>query len=97
MPKGGGATHIIKMQGARFDTIMKNHPDFSRIDYLSIDVEGGEMKILQAIDFSHYDIRLIGIEDNYPDSSGIAAHLIKCGYREIARLGCDRFFEKIVG
>ena len=91
----GGQKKVIKCKAARFETIMQNHPEIGRIDYLSIDVEGGEMKILGAIDFSRFDIRLIGIEDAYPDSSGIREFLAQKGYREIAALGCDRFFEKV--
>lgn len=38
-----------------------------RIDYLSIDTEGSELDILQAFDFSAYDIRLITVEHNHSD------------------------------
>lgn len=91
----GGSYEIVKMQGARFDTIMAKHSDIDEIDYLSIDVEGGEMKILKAIDFSKYKINLLGIEDNYPKTSGISEYLASKGYKEIARLGCDRMFKRV--
>ncbi|MCX2717594.1 FkbM family methyltransferase [Helicobacter sp. MIT 21-1697] len=91
----GGSKKIIKIQGMKFDSIMANHKDIKEIDYLSIDVEGGEMSILESIDFSKYHIHLIGIEDNYPQDSGIYEFLSARGYKEIIRLGCDRFFERI--
>jgi len=36
-----------------------------RIDYLSLDTEGSEFDILQAFDFSAYDVRLISVEHNH--------------------------------
>ena len=77
----------------RFDTLMAKHHDTTEIDYLSIDVEGGH-KILESIDFKTYRINLIGVEDNYPHTSGISAFLRKCRYKEIAHIGSDRFFER---
>jgi FkbM family methyltransferase len=38
-----------------------------RIDYLSIDTEGSEYDILQAFDWSQYEIRLITVEHNHSD------------------------------
>ncbi|HFS5119891.1 TPA: FkbM family methyltransferase [Campylobacter jejuni] len=88
-----GSYEIIKLQGAKFSTIMKNFPEVREIDYLSIDVEGGEMAILKSIDFDQHKILVIGIEDNYPETSGIEKFLCEKGYKKIARLGCDSFFE----
>ena len=90
----GGSYKIVKMQGAKFTTILKNHPTIHTIDYLSIDVENGEMKVLESIDFSRIKITLLGIEDAYPDTSGLSEYLMQVGFREIARMGCDRFFER---
>ncbi|WP_163566216.1 FkbM family methyltransferase [Helicobacter suis] len=87
----GSDCQIVKMQGARFDTIMKGEQ--KKIDYLSIDVEGGEMKILESINFDNYDIRLIGIENNY-GCDDIYNFLKPRGYKKILRLGCDDFYIK---
>ncbi|WP_066387104.1 FkbM family methyltransferase [Helicobacter himalayensis] len=90
----GGSYEIFEMQGIRFDTLMHKHPDITRIDYLSVDVEGGEKSILESIDFNAYHIQLIGVENNYKDS-WIKNFLSKQGYRKIIELGCDEFYEKI--
>jgi hypothetical protein len=37
------------------------------VDYLSIDVEGAELSILQSIDLHSFQIRVIGVENNYQD------------------------------
>ena len=43
-------SEVIKVQGISFEDIMKNYY-VDIIDYISIDVEGGEMNILKAINF----------------------------------------------
>ena len=37
------------------------------IDYLSIDIEGGELDVISSFDFSQYDIKLISVEHNFSD------------------------------
>ncbi len=39
-----------------------------RIDYMSIDVEGGEFDVLQSFDFTRHDIALISVEHNFSGS-----------------------------
>ena len=34
------------------------------IDYLSIDIEGDEMKVLESIDFNYFDIKVVSVENN---------------------------------
>jgi FkbM family methyltransferase len=53
-----------------------------RIDYLSLDTEGGELKILKSIDLNHYDIRVISVEINYGDPA-IHDYLLKFDFRLI--------------
>ena len=36
-----------------------------RIDYMSIDVEGGEFDVLQSFDFTRHDVALISVEHNF--------------------------------
>ena len=66
----------------------------SKVDYLSLDVEGSELKVLQGIDFSKVDIRLIGVEINYDnDKDSIYNILQKNGYTFLTKCG-DYFFIK---
>ena len=59
-----------------------------RIDYLSIDTEGSELAILEAFDFSRYEIRLISVEHNHTaQREPILKFLASRGYR--------RKFEKL--
>jgi len=64
------------------------------VKYLSLDVEGSELKVLQGIDFSKLDIKLIGVEINYhEDKEEIYNILNKNGYTYLITLG-DHFFIK---
>lgn len=65
------------------------------IDLLSIDTEGSEFKILNAIDFEKYSIEVIIVEvldDIYND---ILRLLNNVGYKKIKEIGYDWIFKKI--
>jgi hypothetical protein len=38
------------------------------VDYISIDVEGSEIEVLQGLDFSKYDVRMLSIEYENEDN-----------------------------
>ena len=48
-------------------TFEKIVPTNAIIDYLSLDIEGGEMDLLESIDFSKYKIKVISVENNIPN------------------------------
>jgi len=47
--------------------LLKEHKAPVAIDYISIDTEGSELKILEAFDFSRWRVRIFTIEHNYED------------------------------
>jgi len=49
-----------------------------RIDYLSIDTEGSEYDILEAFDFSQYDIGVLTVEHNYTGQRDKLYRLLTC-------------------
>lgn len=82
----------------------------SRVDYLSIDVEGYEMNVLESIDFNAVDIRLIGVENDLGfkgvpiigkrmgfelGNNEMRKYLNTRGYQHIARIVSDDFFLKV--
>lgn len=83
--------------------------NIKHVDYLSIDVEGYEMNVLESIDFSVSDIQLISLENDIGFSSipfigkkigselgnnKLRKFLEDKGYKYIARIFCDDFFIK---
>lgn len=87
--KEGGNTQIIEVQCYNLSDLLKQH-HISHINYLNIDTEGGELKILQSIDFNTVTIDVIGIENNYGDSA--ASFLEPLGYKKVAQLGVDEIY-----
>ena len=86
----GGSFSTIPVQCYTFNDLMKNH-EIYRVNFLSIDTEGGEYEILSAIDFSRYKIDVITVEDNYGDSR-IAKLLESRGFLLDKKLEIDLVF-----
>jgi FkbM family methyltransferase len=62
--------HIIhKMKTKTLTTILDESNAPSIIDFLSLDTEGSEYKILQGIDFQKYNFRFICVEHNFNKQS----------------------------
>lgn len=64
----GGKTEIITVNTKKLETICDEN-NISHINYLSIDVEGGEFEVIKSINFDKVFIDVIGFEDNYKDVS----------------------------
>ena len=64
----GSTTEVIKVNTKKLETICDEN-NISHINYLSIDVEGGEFEVIKSINFDKVFIDVIGFENNYNDSS----------------------------
>ncbi|QDL91804.1 FkbM family methyltransferase [Paroceanicella profunda] len=62
-----------------------------RIDYISIDIEGGEEAVLAAFPFARFEIAAWSIEVNEA-SPAIAAIMDAAGYRLAAHVGVDQIW-----
>jgi len=63
----------------------------SQVDFLSIDVEGGEMEVLRTIDFERFQFKLITIENNV-GTSALRDFMRQKGYTIYLDLGVDLMF-----
>jgi FkbM family methyltransferase len=77
------------IQTKTFDQILNKN---NLIDYLSIDVEGGEMEILESIDFNFYNIKVISVENNKPEEIVFDKLLKQKGFEYADKLGVDEIF-----
>ncbi|MGE0669671.1 MAG: FkbM family methyltransferase [Parachlamydiales bacterium] len=92
MAKFGGEKEEIEVPTLTLNEIA-DQEGIKRIDFLSIDTEGGEFDILKSIDFSKLDIDVITIENNYQDPN-FRQHLARQGYVFIKKLHCDEVYKK---
>ena len=86
-----GSYKVIEVNCYLLNDLLQKHGIF-HIDYLTIDTEGGELEILQSIDFSKFDIDFIDVENNY--DINFKDFLISKGYRFVRTLGCDELYQK---
>jgi len=80
----------IEVPSLLLSDILEKYNIFN-IDYLNIDTEGNEFKILQTINFNKFHIRLITIENNYNDENQ-RNFVISKNYEFIGKLGSDDIF-----
>ena len=66
--KMGSTTEIIKVKTNKLETIFDKN-NISKVNYLSIDVEGAEFEVIKSINFDKVYIDVIGFENNYDDTS----------------------------
>ena len=85
----GGTATTINIDVVPFGDIVNT--DY--VDYMSLDVEGGELSVLKTIDFDKYHIQCITLENNFKDPK-LDQFLLDRGYDMIANLECDSVFWK---
>lgn len=80
----GDKIEKIEITTITFDKLLEQIDKPHVIDFVSIDTEGNEMKILQSIDFKRWNITILAVENNYNDESmrtymtGKGYHLSRC-------------------
>lgn len=84
-------TDEIIVPTKRISSILQEN-GITRVNYLSIDVEGAEFSVIKSIDFSSVFIDVIGFENNYSDNSiPIINYLKENGYRVLPHQSVDIF------
>ena len=77
--QNGGDSEKIVVKTRNIMGIIDEYFTDRHIDFMSIDVEGGEFKILKSIDFEKYVIDLLVVEKNY-DESIVYEFMMSQGY-----------------
>lgn len=93
----GGRDEVLRyveVQSATFGEIMAHYPHISHIDFMSLDIEGGEFEVLKGIDFEKYTFSLMAIEHNGVKSAieSITILLESKGYKMLFYNAWDFFF-----
>eukprot|EP00927_Polykrikos_kofoidii_P065668 TRINITY_DN61398_c0_g1_i1.p1 TRINITY_DN61398_c0_g1~~TRINITY_DN61398_c0_g1_i1.p1 ORF type:complete len:515 (+),score=71.01 TRINITY_DN61398_c0_g1_i1:47-1591(+) len=63
-----------------------------RIDFLSVDVEHGEVAVFEHFPFEDWDIRMIVVETNRDTAFAVDVLLLSAGYTKLALLGKDAVY-----
>jgi len=86
----------ITVPQRKLDTLLTNEiSEVSKIDILKIDVEGGELKVLQGLDFSKYSPTIILIE-NICKKDDIRDFLLSKKYTLDKEIAYNQFY-KLIG
>ncbi len=80
---------MLTLETRRLQDVLDAHRAPSVIDFLSLDVEGAEWRILRHFPFDRYSFRLMMIER---PSALLHAHLLSCGYRHVGEAGGDEIY-----
>ena len=82
-------TNSINLKTITFDEIAPKNKD---VDYLSIDIEGGEMNLLKSIDFKTNNIKVISVENNIPKEQNFKNFFEEINFTYLDRIGQDEIF-----
>ena len=82
-------TKSFKIKTITFDQVLSKN---SKIDYLSIDIEGGEMALLNSINFNDYEIKVISVENNIPEKQNFKNFFDDKNFTYFDRVGQDEIF-----
>ena len=83
-------TEVIRVPTRTLADILRDH-GLIRLDYLSIDIEGGERAVLERFPFAEFDIQAWSIEVNEADPE-IARIMSGVGYVLDAHIGVDQIW-----
>ena len=78
----------IKLKTSTFNKNVLN----KEIDYLSMDIEGAELDVLQSINFQEYIIKVISVENNSPEKINFNIFLKENNFSFFDRVGKDEIF-----
>jgi FkbM family methyltransferase len=92
--RSGGAIKEITVRTATLDSLLEE-AGFSELDFVTIDVEGHELSVLEGFDLERYRPRIVILEDNTIDGdAGVARHMAVHGYVHFKRTGVNEWYAR---
>lgn len=83
----------ISVETKRLDWCIDNHFKHDTIDFISIDVEGSELDVLQSFNVNGYNTKLLIIENNFDDPD-VENYLTPLGWKKDMRVEINDFYIK---
>lgn len=83
----------IKVNTIRLDTFF-NHKNIQKIDFMTIDVEGWELEVIEGFDPNKVNCKYIILE-NFEQNQSYEQKMLKIGYQKIHDLHYDQIYQKI--
>jgi hypothetical protein len=88
----GGTIREITVRTATLDSLL-DEAGFSELDFVTIDVEGHELSVLEGFDLETYRPRIVIIEDNSIEGNeAVNRHMSGHGYVHFKRTGVNEWY-----
>jgi FkbM family methyltransferase len=90
--QAGGAVKEIAVRTATLDSLLAE-AGFSEIQFITIDVEGHELAVLEGLTLEQYKPRIVIIEDNSAQGDPhVARHMSERGYVHFRQTGVNEWY-----
>ena len=87
--KSNSKINLIKTKSTPFNKIIPNN---KIIDFISIDIEGNELDVINSIDFNQYEIKVILLENNIPQKLSYINFFKERNFSYFDRVGMDEIY-----
>jgi FkbM family methyltransferase len=88
----GGTVKEIVVPTATLDSLLED-ARFAELDFVTIDVEGHELSVLEGFDLGRYRPRIVILEDNSVNGDPrVAMHMAEAGYVHFRRTGVNEWY-----
>lgn len=90
----GGTIKEITVRTATLDSLLEE-AGFTELEFVTIDVEGHELSVLEGFDLETYRPRIVILEDNSVNGNlGVARHMADHGYVHFRRTGVNEWYAR---
>lgn len=92
--RAGGTIKEITVRTATLDSLLEK-AGFGALDFVTIDVEGHELSVLEGFDLSRHQPRIVILEDNTLDGdAAVIRHMRAHGYVHFKRTGVNEWYAR---